>query len=341
MASSHRTSTDSLELLRDLEENAHKYDFFQTLRLIECSFRDNPRIGKSQRAHEDPVRLAQEPTVAFSPSTLSMMEPGTGGRPHRLSVAFMGLFGPNGPLPLNLTEYARQRERHFKDPTFSRFLDVFHHRLLSLFYRAWADAQPHVHYDRPESDRYAMYVGSTFGIGQPGMQHRDEMPDLAKLYHGGHLACQTRSPERLKAMLADFFKLPVQIDEFIGKWTELPPECRCYLGVSPESSTLGKRSTIGSHVWDCQQKFRIVLGPMNWSEYERLLPSGSGLSRLVDVVKNYVGVELLWDLNLILKKEELPAAQLGTGATIGRSTWIDAESVNHDARDLVLRSHSG
>src|SRR6478609_2460492 len=72
----------------------------------------------------------------------------------RLYVTFGGMFGPQGPLPLHLTEYARDRIINSADPTFARFLDIFHHRMLSLVYRAWADAQPTVQFDRPESDRF-------------------------------------------------------------------------------------------------------------------------------------------------------------------------------------------
>ena len=165
MASTPRTSTDFVDLLQELERDATKFDFFQALRLLECAAKDRPRIGHSTRLGEDPIRFGQEPSLAFAPSTLADVEPGEAGRPWRMNVRFLGLFGPDGPLPLHLTEYANQREMHHKDETLRRFLDIFHHRILSLFYRSWAASQPAVNFDRPESDRFSMYVGSTFGLG--------------------------------------------------------------------------------------------------------------------------------------------------------------------------------
>ena len=129
-----------------------------------------------------------------------------------------GLLGPNGPLPMHITEYARHRLRHAGDPTLSRFLDLFHHRFLALFYRAWAQAQPHVNRDRPEHDRFLVYVGAFVGIAPPPLRHRDTVPDLAKLFHAGTLVRQVRNAEGLAAILRQFFRVPVGIEEFVGHW---------------------------------------------------------------------------------------------------------------------------
>ena len=336
MAGTNRTSTDHVALLNELHADAPKYDFFQALRLMECAASGNPRIGASTRLSEDPIRLGQLPTLAFAPSSVSELEPGRNGAPPRLLVKFMGMFGPNGPLPLHLTEYASQREIHSKDITFRRFMDIFHHRLLSMFYRSWADSQPTVQFDRPTEDRFSVYVGSMFGLGAPEARDRDQLPDLAKLYYGGRLACQAKNADGLQAMLEDFFQLPTNIDEFVGKWTDIPREFRCVLGRKKQSATLGQCATIGSQVWDCQQKFRITMGPMGWEDYQQLLPQGSGFGRLTALVKNYIGNELMWDVNLVLKKDAIPDAEIGLGTSLGRSVWLAEEHPQADADDLVL-----
>ena len=99
---------------------------------------------------------------------LANFKPGTGTKADYLAGFFFGLFGPNGPLPLHLSEYAKDRERLYHDSTFRAFADIFHHRMMSLFYRAWADAQPTVAMDRPDEDRFARYAGAVFGLCAAG-----------------------------------------------------------------------------------------------------------------------------------------------------------------------------
>ncbi len=336
MANPDRTSADPVALFEALRRKPYAFHFFQALRRLECLCPDRPRLGKSLRLADDPVRLTQEPSLAFAPATLAAFDPGAEGRPPRLSEYFLGLFGPQGPLPLHLTEYARDRSRNHGDHTFACFADIFHHRILCLFYRAWADAQPTVSFDRPETDRFNVYIGAPFGLGMPSLWNRDAAPDLAKLHYAGRLVGQTRNPEGLQAILADFFNLPVTIENFVGHWLPLSETSRCRLGTSPTTGLLGVTAVIGERVWDCQYKFRIVIGPMPLEEFQRFLPGSDSLRRLVAWVRNYVGDQLLWDVNLILKREEVPPLKLGEETQLGWTTWLTSQPLDRDADDLKL-----
>ena len=336
MASEERAESSALALFEALAEQPFAFDFFQALRRLECAFPQRPRLGKSSRSGDDPIRLTQKPSVAFAPSTLAAMEPHPQGLPPRLSVYFLGLFGANGPLPLHLTEYARERLEHHNDPTLIRFADVFHHRLLALFYRAWADAQPVVQFDRPQQDRFSHYLGASFGLGMPSLRHRDAAPDLAKLFYAGLFTAQTGHADGLAALLADFFGVSVQIQQFVGHWIELSPDNMTRLGESAATGTLGHTAVIGERVWDCQHKFRIVIGPIGYVDYQRLLPGGESLPRLVALVRQYIGDSLSWDVQLILKKAEVPALQLGVDGRLGWTTWATTGPMAEDADDLAL-----
>lgn len=338
MASEHRAPADALELEQALRDAPSAFGFFQALRRLECAYRDGPRIGQTLRPGDEPVRLCQEPSLSFAPSTLAAFSRGTGDHPARLFVYFLGLFGPNGPLPLHLSEYARDRARNAGDPTFARFADLFHHRMLALFYRAWANARPTVSFDRPESDRFAVYLAALFGLGMPSLRGRDAMPDLAKLHYAGRLVCQTRHAEGLTAILADFFRLPVAVEEFVGHWLDLPKESYWRLGDSPRTGTLGVSTIAGSRVWDRQYKFRVVLGPLGIDDYSRMLPGGESLPRLVAAVRNYLGDELDWDLNLVLRRDELPPLKLGAQGRLGWTTWLTSRPPAEDAHDLYLQA---
>jgi len=210
--------------------------------------------------------------------------------------------------------------------------------MLALFYRSWANAQPAVCFDRPKEDRFGTYLGALCGIGMPGLRDRDHLPDLFKLHFAGRLAVQTRHPEGLRAMLSAFFQLPVEIDEFVGQWLRLPVHSRLRLGETPETGTLGESSIVGSRMWECQLKFRIRCGPMGFDDFSRLLPTSAGdsMKRLVAIVRNYIGEELDWDVNLVLDKEEVPPLTLGSQGRLGLTTWLRGQPMEKDADELVL-----
>lgn len=336
MASEERGKADPVGALESLREEPCKFNFFQALRLIECAFGEKPRIGSSLRIADDPVRLGQEPSMAFSPSSLASFKPGDDGRPWRLDVFFLGLFGPNGPLPLHLTEYARDRLRNYDDPAFARFADIFHHRMLSLFYRAWASAQPAVNFDRPESDRFSVYMGALIGLGMPSLRNREPLPDLAKFHHAGLLSSCVRSAAGLESLLEGYFDMPVSVKEFMGEWVVIAEDDRLRLGGSRETASLGETATLGGRVWSCQQKFRIEMGPLGFEEYKRMASGGTSMERLVSLVRSYVGDELTWDVELALKKEEVPFMRLGQNIRLGQTAWCISRTPAKDLNDLRM-----
>jgi type VI secretion system protein ImpH len=342
MADAHRPATGDLGLLARLEAEPWNYDMFHALRLVECLFADKPRLGTSTRVADDPLRLAQDPSLAFAPSTLASFKRGKLGS-YRMANWGFGVFGPNGPLPLHLTEFAYDRVHNANDATFVRFLDIFHHRMLSFFYRAWANSQPAAHFDRPGEDRFSLYVGSLLGIGLPSLRGRDAIPDLAKLHLAGHFTRQVRNAEGLAAIVSAFFAVAARVEPFRGDWVELPPEYRCRLGSSPLNGTLGRSAIAGARVWSCQHKFRLVLGPMGIDDHRRLIPGGQSMRRLADMVRNYIGDEYAWEVNLILKRDEVPPLRLGAEgkAQLGWTSWLRSRPPERDAGHLVYDPNAG
>ena len=245
MAGTDGNKNTDVDALAALAEAPYRFGFFEALRQLECVHCTHPRLGSSSRPVDDAVRLGQAPSLQFAPSTLASYTTRS-GEAARLLVHFFGLFGPNGPLPLHLTEYARNRLRNAKDPVLADFADLFHHRLLSLFYRAWADREPTVQLDRAEHDRFSVYVGSLLGLGMPALGRRDAMPDHAKLHFAGHLGCHTRHAEGLASIVSDFFGLPVAIIEFVGEWLMIPKDSYCYLDRSDTTGQLGISAIAGT-----------------------------------------------------------------------------------------------
>ena len=277
METGGRPRPDHLSLLAALAARPEEHHVFQALRVIEAHHDDAPRLGESRRPREDRVRMGQEVSLAFPPTTLTKYIPGAGNSPARLSNLWFGFFGPQGPLPLHLTEYARDRLRNHRDPTFVAFADMLTHRLMSLAYRAWAASRPAPSFDRGD-DPFEQWVAALAGFKGMPMLDRDAMPDMARRHFAGHLASGTKTVEGLVSILSAFFDVPVRVQQFVGCWLELEPDDRWELGAP---AGLGRATSIGARVWSRAAKFRIRLGPLSLAEYERLLPGGDSQKRLV------------------------------------------------------------
>ncbi|MEY4580120.1 MAG: hypothetical protein RL701_4823 [Pseudomonadota bacterium] len=321
---------------------AIRLGFYAALRRVECFYRSQPRIGEAVDPAHEALRFGQDPTLAFRAGAFSSVFDGDAERPARLATSFFGVFGANGPLPTHLTHYADERRRHHADATLIGFLDIFQHRLVSLFFRAWANSQPTVQHDRPESDRFARYLGALIGQGTRANAVPSSQLDETGLYSATHFVGQTRHAEGLTKVLRACFGVPVELEEFFGQWLQIPDQC-CWR-VAPSGpltaaplGVLGESSRVGKEVWDRQAKFRIVLGPLTGAAYERFLPGGSQLTKLIELVTRYVGPALAWDVRLVLCEPDRRPAVLGTVGLVGRTAHLGgAEAGSGSFEDLVL-----
>lgn len=334
MAASGGSGPDHLTHYQRLVLSPEKHHLFQALRILEAHHADAPRLGESRRAAQDRVRLAQEPELAFAPASITAFRPDEGRGPARLVQRVFGLFGTHGPLPLHLTEYARDRLRNHRDSTFVAFANIFTHRLMSLFYRAWVSAQPAPSFDRGDDDAVERRVAALAGYDVDAARRADAMPDLSKRHFAGHLASGAKNPEGLVSILSAFFGVRVGLKEFVGSWLMLEPSDTWQLG---QPAGLGRTTSVGRRVWSRGAKFRLTLGPLDLDEYRRFLPGQGSLERLEAIVRNYVGDRLDWDVNLLLKAEAVPRSALGGSAALGHTTWIGLRrDKKRDADDLYL-----
>lgn len=340
-------------LFSGLSVDATQFDFYYTLRHIDAYIPGTIPLGRAPRPRDEPLRLTQHASLIFAPATLYQYKPGVAAHGMgRLAVHHFGLFGPNGPMPLHLTEYVQERTLHFKDETTARFCDMFQHRMILLSYRAWADCQATTSLDNPGRDQFGRYAASLVGMGQPSLKGRDSVPDHLKLHHAGHLARLTRNPEGLVRALAALVRVPVVLCEYCLQWLRMASEDLTRLSsiatagdggqhkieLGATSSRLGQGAIIGSLVPDVQHKFRLRLGAMSLAEFERYLPGGARFLQVRDWVRNYTGVELAWDAQLVLKRTEVPSARLGSYGQLGWTSWLGmaADKRLNDADDVLL-----
>ena len=293
-------------------------DFLDLMRSLERASPDKPRIGVGGSRSEAIVQLGQEPHVDFSRNNVSLISQTRDGKPFVLS-RFLGLLGPQGALPLNTT-YETTHWNNMRDPAFARFLDIFNHRFLELFYRAWANSRPAVQADRPDENQFVTYLGAMIGIGTPVTQGRGSMKNFTKLALAGLMSPSVRSASRLENIVSWMFKVQVDVEQFIGVWLPLEETERSTL--TKGKCGLGIDSLLGRSAFSLTEKFRIRIAVKNIKEFEAFLPSGHFFRLLADAVDFYLGAVFLYDVALGLVQSEAEPMQLGAFGRLGWTSWM-------------------
>jgi type VI secretion system protein ImpH len=304
--------------IESLEKEPWRFDYFAVLRQFERMFAELPRIGDSTSRRDELVRLGQDPFMEFPAANLARVSR-QDGKPPTVYVKYMGLLGPQGPLPLSTTEEAYQYVLA-QDNAFPRFLDVFNHRFIQLFYRAWADSRPIVQHDRPHDDRFIAYIGSAIGIGSRPYQSQDSIPDVAKLGFSGLLGAQAKSASRLTDAICGLFAVDAEVEEFVGTRLEIEAAEWTLLGQS--FTRLGDGALLGRTVFSVQDKIRVRIFTRDLAQYVRFLPTGELCEPLADLMFLYNGEQLDWDAELAIPAGAAEPVRLGRFGQLGWTSWM-------------------
>ncbi|MDO5756827.1 MAG: type VI secretion system baseplate subunit TssG [Rhodobacterales bacterium] len=314
-------------------------DFFELLRGLET---EALRFGRAGGADGEPARLGQTARMAFATSDIAAITPGSNPDIPHIGVNVLGLIGPEGPMPLHLTRWimARLSNRWFAggssgataDTSFLDFINMLQHRLLALYWRAWADARPEISIAQGNDGRAGATMRALAGQGLPGTMTGDTRLDRAKLRHATSLAMEARSPERLCAFLETVLRVPVRVMEFAGRWTGIPAHLQSRLGM--QYAGLGRGAVVGKRVFDRQSHAELQLGPLTQDQFRGFLDDPDAWARLGHALVFAAGKELKFALRLILLPGHVPAAQLG-GCRLGRTAWL-APVASAGADDLAF-----
>ncbi|MGV2873934.1 type VI secretion system baseplate subunit TssG [Colwellia sp. E150_009] len=324
MANSNRLAKRYLEDLSKNPDELYQQGFAPLLRYLDANAPLAARIGYSISPKQDFVRFGQTPLLHFHSSAFTNVKLDNNTGDYKLKNSYWGMLGINGPLPSHLTEYAIERNYRLKDTTFTEFLDVFNHRFISLFYRAWADAEPTVSHDRPEQDNFKKRIGAISGEYSAVQDSFNQNKNIHQ-YLAGLYSQKNRSAKALCQILSEYLKLDVSIDEFQGCWYELQESEQTKLGCL--NATLGVDSIIGSKTFQRSFNFAINVGPVDYKEYIRLLNNEHQLKTIVELTQKCVGQEYEFTINFILKPQQTKACQLGS-AKLGINSWSQ-DKFNH------------
>jgi len=319
--------------LRNLQAEPWRFDYFVVLRHLERMFKDRPRIADSAARRDEIVLLGQDPFLDFPASNLARVEHGD-NKPPQVFVKFLGLLGPQGALPLATTE-----EAYFyalaQDDAFPRFLDIFNHRFIALFFRAWADSRPIAQHDRPDADRFVAYIGSAIGVGSKPYQGLDSVPDAAKLGFAGLISAQAKCASRLAGAICGLFNVRAEVEEFVG--SRLVLEAAEWTILGARHTVLGADALLGRSIFSVQDKIRVRIFTRSLAQYIRFLPTGDLCEPVADFVFFYNGELLDWDAELAIPAGAAEPIRLGRFGQLGWTTWMapnwtSMEAYRRDAR---------
>jgi type VI secretion system protein ImpH len=354
----------SLAIGRQLLDEPYRFDFFQAVRLLErlaweaSALTRRLPVGGDNLPSKELVRFRALASQSFPAAAIHRINlPGSQTEPYlpeapspEMVITFLGLTGPNGVLPRHYTTELLRRCRD-DDQGMAEFFDLFNHRTASLFYRAWEKYRFPVAYERfrltaaAGDDLFTACLYALTGIGSPALRRRMAVDDEAIVYYGGHFAHYPRSAVALEMLLADYFELHVEVRQFRGQWLRLSTSEQSRLpdAESPNglNCALGENVIVGERVWDVEGLFRVVIGPLTYRQFSDLLPLGRAHRPLRDLTRFYVGIDLDFELQLLLLASEVPQCRLGgdksDGSRLGWNSWLRSREFEHDASDAVFR----
>lgn len=342
MATPGRTIDPDLEftsLRKLLETEPQNFQFFQAVRMLEKLAPERERVGGFVPPDREVVRFRAHPSMVFPASEIQSLE--KSGELQNMTVNFMGLVGPLGMLPLYYTDLVMERSR-LKDNAMRDFFDMFHHRVISLFYRAWEKYRFTTAYEQGDPDRLSAILLDLVGLGTHGLADRQNVPDNVLLHYSGLLSQHPRSAIALEQIIADYFEVPVTIEQFAGKWHKLDKKDQSRIA---DANTVGEMLdfgvVLGDEIWNQQSGVRVRIGPLPLARYLDLLPTGKAYPELKALVAYYFNHELDFELQLVLKREDTPACDLGKetqqqAPRLGWTSWIKTAPLNRDPDEAII-----
>jgi type VI secretion system protein ImpH len=318
-----KTQKTLADLLTNAQVEPWKYGFYALVRRLSAHHPQSPAIGHAKRPQQEVVKLGQTSSLVFSPREIAQIEQ----KNHQTQIRLFGLgmLGPNGPLPTHYTETVREARDTRQDHTIANFLDMFHHRFMTHFYRAWYQSQSATTLDRKENEIFTRYV-AWLGGDEVEEAAQTKLPTHTRWAFLAQRIRQARNPDGMTSALSFFFQVPVHLTEYQLNWIDLPLADQTRLSAPQESSILGVGAVLGQKIPDRQSRFRLVIGPLSLEQYLLLTPQGvNGLCDLPilrDAVRSFIGLEYDWEVELLIQAEEAPATQLGSSHQLGWSTWL-------------------
>lgn len=306
----------------------YRFDFFQAVNLLEQlasaqATADPAPLGEGDEPGREALRLRATVGNTFAPSDVARIKP---GMPNELEARFLTLAGPMGPLPPPYVEMIRQALRRGREPAVKDFLDIFHHRLLSILYRVRKKHRIALDRRPPDEGRLANVLFALMGLGTQGMRGRLAVPDRALTRYVGLLNEQPRSLHGLERILSDYFGVTVRGRSFVGAWQSLEADDLTVIGRDGRNNALGQGVVLGSRIWDQGAGVELRFAPLSLAQYRDFLPIGSRYRPFVELTCFYLGEDTGFQFRLSVQPEQVPTSTLAPKGDmrLGWTAWLNS-----------------
>jgi type VI secretion system protein ImpH len=334
-------STDKMDspLGVRLVEDPCSFEFFQAVSVLQRLRQNRRPVGGFSSPEDEVVHFQVNQRLGFPASEIQKLDV-AGDAPAEMMINFMGLTGPMGVLPYAYSELILERARA-KDYSLASFLDVFNHRAISLFYRAWQKSRFPVTYSSGSHDRFTHYLLDLVGLGTAGLRDQQEIEDEALLHYISLVAMQSRSAGALEQILGDYFEVPVEVQQFTGAWYGLDRSTQCSMRDEESASAqVGSGAVVGDAVWDRQGRVRIRIGPLGMDRYNDFLPQGNAYASLRAITRFFSNQCLDFEVQLVLDRSQVPGVELDLDssqpARLGWVSWAKTAPLSVDPDDTIL-----
>ncbi|MGB0671958.1 MAG: type VI secretion system baseplate subunit TssG, partial [Rhodospirillales bacterium] len=324
-----------------LGEEPWRFNFLQAVRVLEAERPDATPVGEGTEAVREAISFAHDAGLGFPASDVSQLlrndDVAGRKRPAKLTQTVFGLTGNTGPLPQSFAELIHARS-HKRDYALRDFLNLFVHRLVSIFVRGRKKHRVGLELKHPDQTHFADYLFCLSGLGTEGLKGRMAVPDRALLLFTALMHQKPRSSVGLEILLSQYFGTPAKVMPFLGQWMALEEDDQTVLSAKPgqgRNNALGQGAVLGGRVWCADDIFEVRLGPMSRKDFQSFLPIGKRFEALCSLVRYYSGVETDFRVRLAIEGKQAPplrlAAKPGEGqAYLGWTTWLKARPWNRD-----------
>lgn len=324
--------TTATPVAEALAQRTSDFSFLQAMWLLQRSQPSSAPVGYQGPPSEEPVRLVPSVSLAFPPGDVESITYDAERRPpFRLVTTFLGLYGAHSPLPSYYAEDLLHRSE--EDDPIRSFLDIFNHRLLSLFMRGLLRYRGHLLFRDEGRDEFSWRLFALSGLGGDGMPDAVGVPRARLLRFTGLWSHRPASAASIAALIGTYLGgLPVRVRECIRRWVYLPKRQRSQLGRA--ACRLGDDAIAGERAQDRVGKFRVSIGPVDMDTYRQFLPGGAALRETVALARLASGGWLGFDIELILRGEDTPrlGVRLAREGNLGWTTGL----FSHPSPDLPV-----